>query len=99
LFYAIFQIAASSLVIVGFGNLVGYRVASSLMVKPEAEWTAEERQSVEDYHEFRTISAQARAGQLPEDALPRLEQLRDADARGRVHSNISYISEWGFYVV
>ena len=33
-FYAIFQIAASVVVTIGFGNLVAYKISASLMVKP-----------------------------------------------------------------
>ena len=48
-FYAVFQIFATVIVIIGFGNLVGYKVTASLLVKPEVRWTAEERASVEGY--------------------------------------------------
>ena len=42
LFYAIFQILVAC-VFLGFGNVTAYKIASSLVVKPEATWTAADR--------------------------------------------------------
>lgn len=64
-FYAVFQIAASVVVTIGFGNLISYKISASLLVKPEATWTAAERQSVEQYVEMKQLEREARAGALP----------------------------------
>src|SRR5690606_39004747 len=61
-FYAVFQIVATVIVIIGFGNLVGYKVTASLLVKPEARWTVEERAAVEGYHEFRALEGASLSG-------------------------------------
>src|SRR3954471_3068970 len=42
--YAGFQILVAC-VFLGFGNVVAYRIAASLVVKPEARWTVQERAS------------------------------------------------------
>src|SRR5215212_3262579 len=52
-FYAIFQIMASVVVTLGFGNLISYKISASLMVKPEISWNAAERQSVASYQEMK----------------------------------------------
>src|SRR5690606_21750026 len=45
-FYAAFQLFATVVVIIGFGNFVAYKISASLLVKPEARWTASEQASV-----------------------------------------------------
>src|SRR5690606_1650115 len=54
-FYALFQAIAAVIVTIGFGNLVTYKIASALVVKPEATWTADERAAVEGYRRFREL--------------------------------------------
>lgn len=97
-FYAVFQIAATVVVIIGFGNLISYKISASLMVKPEATWTETERQSVADYQEMKALEKQARAAPLPEAAKSRLDRLHDADARGELRSYITAIEPWTFYI-
>ncbi|MBI4626599.1 MAG: sodium:solute symporter family protein [Verrucomicrobia bacterium] len=98
-FYAIFQIAASVVVTIGFGNLVAYKISASLMVKPEATWTAAERQSVENYQEMKQLEKQAKAAPLPPGARTRLDALHDADARGELRSYVTVLEPWTFYLV
>ncbi len=102
-FYAIFQIVATVIVIIGFGNLVGYKVTSSLLVKPEARWTAEERASVEGYRELRTLEAAFTAGELAPADETRLEVLRDLNKRGELRSFVSWLDsttgKWAYYIL
>ncbi len=103
-FYAVFQIFATVFVIIGFGNLVAYKVTKSLMLKPAAEWTAPERTSVEEYRELRALEAQVKAGaSLAAPENDRLTFLREENKRGELRSNISYLDndagKWGFYIV
>jgi Na+/proline symporter len=102
-FYAIFQIFATVIVIIGFGNLVGYKITSSLMVKPEAQWNVAERASVEGYREFKQLEGAQRAGALRADQVERLGLLRDQNARGELRSYISYLDstagKWTYYIV
>lgn len=97
-FYAVFQIVASVVVTLGFGNLISYKVAASLMVKPEAQWTAAERQSVNDYQEMKRLEREAKAGTLAPDRAARLGQLHDADARGELRSYVTTLEPWSFYI-
>ena len=102
-FYAAFQIVATVIVIIGFGNLVGYKVTASLMVKPEARWTAEERASVEGYREMKTLQAAASVAPLDAAAAARLDVLREQDKRGELSSYISWIhsptGKWTYYLI
>lgn len=102
-FYAAFQIVATVIVIIGFGNLVGYKVTASLMVKPEAEWSAPERAAVEGHRELRRLEAAQRAGTLAAAEQPRLEVLREREKAGELRSYISWLDstagKWGYYLV
>lgn len=104
-FYAIFQIIATVIVIIGFGNLVGYKVTASLMVKPEARWSPAEQASVAAYHEFRqleTASTTASAALTPADRT-RLDALREMNKRGELRRTISWLDspagKWGYYLI
>jgi solute:Na+ symporter, SSS family len=103
-FYAVFQIFATVIVIIGFGNLVAYKVTSSLLLKPEVKWTADDRGAVEGYRELKTLEANL----LPGVALPaaddqRLAQLRELNKRGELRSTVSYLDstagKWSYYLI
>src|SRR5581483_10125861 len=88
MFYALFQILVAC-VFLGFGNVTAYKIASSLVVKPETQWTAADRASIEGYHELKQLEKQNSAAPLASDAKARLDLLRDRDARGELHSYIT----------
>ena len=95
-FYALFQIAIIVFVVIGFGNLVTYKICSALVVKPEAVWAPAERAAVEGYHEL----ARLRRAPAPLDAAAeqRLTQLRELEARGELRSYITALPELPFYL-
>jgi SSS family solute:Na+ symporter len=97
-FYAIFQIIASVVVTLGFGNLVSYKISASLMVKPESTWSAAERQSVEGYREMKLLEREAKAATLTPEQKSRLDVLHDANARGELRSYITALEPWSFYI-
>jgi len=96
MFYALFQIIVAC-VFLGFGNVTAYKIASSLVVKQEAQWTQAERASVDGYHELRALEKQAVSGALPADQAARLDALRDLSARGELHSYITVLNDILFY--
>jgi len=102
-FYAIFQIFATVIVIIGFGNLVGYKVTASLLVKPEVQWTAEEQRSVEGYRDLKALEAALQAAPLAPVDEARLGVLREQDKRGELRSYISWIhsttGKWLYYLI
>src|SRR4051812_3243308 len=92
LFYALFQILVAC-VFLGFGNVTAYKIASSLVVKPEAAWTPAERSSIEGYRELKELERANSAGTLAPVQRPRLELLRDENARGALHSYITVLND------
>lgn len=101
-FYALFQVVATVTVIIGFGNLISYKVTASLLVKPEASWTVEERRSVEAFGEWRSLEGAVKAGALPAAAEERLAVLREQAKRGELRSYVSWLhsdgGKWAYYL-
>ncbi len=102
-FYALFQIVATVVVIIGFGNLVSYKVTASLLLKDEVKWTVEERASVEGYLELQALKQASQDGTIAAADLDRLEDLDDQYKRGELRSRISYLDstagKWSYYIV
>ncbi len=98
LFYAIFQILVAC-VFLGFGNVTAYKIASSLVVKQEVQWTASERAAVEGYRELKALEKQAAAAPLPAEKQQALEALRDRSARGELRSYVTVLNDLVFYAV
>jgi len=97
LFYALFQILVAC-VFLGFGNVTAYKIASSLVVKPEAAWTAADRASIEGYRELKQLEKQP-AATLTADRKARLDLLRDRSARGELKSYVTLLNDIAFYVI
>jgi Na+/proline symporter len=95
--YALYQVSYVCLFI-GWGNLVGYNVTASLLPKPEAAWTTEERQQVEQYRTFRALEHAAQADTLTPSQRTQFVQLNDLYARHALRSYISYLKPWMFYL-
>ena len=95
--YALYQVSYVVLFI-GWGNLVGYNVTASLLPKPESAWTQEERRQVDQYHEYRSLVDLARTHPLSPAQTEDLKQLTDLHARHLLHSYITYIKPWMFYL-
>jgi SSS family solute:Na+ symporter len=98
LFYAIFQILVAC-VFLGFGNVTAYKIASSLVVKQEVQWTAPERASVEGYHQLKALEKQAAAAPLVAEQQRELDALRDRNARGELRSYVTVLNDLMFYGV
>jgi SSS family solute:Na+ symporter len=102
-FYAAFQIVATVTVIIGFGNLISYKVTSSLLLKDEAAWTTEERRSVEGHRELKRLEAARQAGTLAAEGRERLAVLADQAKRGELRSTVSWLhsdaGKWGYYLL
>ncbi len=98
-FYALFQSLSAMFVIVGFGNLVTYKISAALVVKPEASWTAGERAAVDGYRELRRLEQAAKAAPLAPAEQAQLATLRERQAGGELKSFITALPELPFYVV
>ncbi|HVS54308.1 MAG TPA: hypothetical protein VHD62_18275 [Opitutaceae bacterium] len=98
MFYALFQILVAC-VFLGFGNVTAYKIASSLVVKPEAQYTVADAAAVNGYRELKQLEKQNAAAPLTGEAKTRLDVLRDDNARGKLHSYISVLNDALFYIV
>lgn len=98
-FYALFQSLSAMVVVIGFGNLVTYKISSTLVVKPEATWSPEERAAVEGHRELKRLEQAAAAGTLADAGRPLLDRLREQDARDELHSYITALPQLPFYLV
>ena len=98
LFYALFQIMVAC-VFLGFGNVTAYKIASSLVVKPEVQWTAGDRAAVVGYRELKLLEQQQAAGTLPADQVAPLDLLRERNARGELHNYITVLNDVMFYTL
>ncbi len=98
LFYASFQILVAC-VFLGFGNVTAYKIASSLVVKQEVQWTASDRAAVEGYRELKVLEKKAAAAPLAAEAQVRLDTLRDRNARGELRSYVTVLNDILFYAV
>lgn len=97
-FYSIFQIITAVVIVNGFANLIAYKICASMVAKPEAAWTTAEQRSVADYREMKRLEHEAKNAQLPGAANARLQTLHDANARGELHSYITLLEPWSFYL-
>ena len=95
--YALYMVCYVCL-FVGWGNLVGYNVTASLLPKPEAAWTLEERQQVEQYRAFRALEHTAQIGTLTAEQKTQFVQLNDLYLRHELRSYVSYLKPWMFYL-
>ncbi|RMD91571.1 MAG: sodium:solute symporter family protein [Calditrichaeota bacterium] len=85
------------------GSAVGYMVAAktfmALTPKPEAQYTYEERLSVEQYREYRQLRELYANEQLPEASRERFERLKSLDSQGKLQAFVSYVKPIYFYLI
>ncbi|MEO5961473.1 MAG: sodium:solute symporter family protein, partial [Opitutaceae bacterium] len=98
LFYAVFQILVAC-VFLGFGNVTAYKIASSLVVKQEVQYTPEEKIAVDGYRELKLLEKQNTAAPLAPELKTRLDILRDRNARGELRSYVTVLNDVLFYAV
>jgi len=93
--YALMTLIVSTLAM-GMGNIVTYKVVAALVAKPEAAWTAPERNQVEDYKKYLDFRARS-PGTLSLEEKSTYAILQSRDRRGELTSFISYIHPFPFY--
>lgn len=84
------------------GNGVGYMVAAKTMMaltpKPAAKYSAQEKNSVDLFNEFRALQ-QKTAGGLTAEEETRLGELTERSKKDELRSSISYTDPVGIYLV
>lgn len=88
----------TGIVLMGLGNLIAYKVASAMLIKPASAYTVEERASVEKYHEYIRLKGVSESGTLTADEGMLLENLSHSYKRSELKSYISYLKPAHFYV-
>ncbi len=96
--YAIFTILMSL-----FGTAVGYMVAAktfmALTPKPPEKYSVEEKLSVAQYQEYRSLKKFYLADTLPEEKIERYQELKSMNSKGELHSFVSYVNPVLFYFI
>lgn len=82
-----------------FGYLITGKTVQAMLVKPESEYTLEERRSVEEFREYQDLKKKQSIQQLTEEEHHRLEVLREKDKRRELNAYISYVNLTLFFVV
>ncbi len=95
--YAVFTLTMAFI-----GGGVSYMVAGKTMMaltpKPEIQYTAAERQSVEQFREYQQLKAERPQG-LSADKQSRYDELHERYKRGELRSFVSYVDATIFYIV
>ncbi|MFA6291207.1 MAG: hypothetical protein WC637_05460 [Victivallales bacterium] len=83
----------------GLGNIVSYKVAAAMFVKPESAYNVTEERLIGDYREYQEDSKAFVAGTLPAKKKIRFEELSARYKNGTLPSFISYINPLPFYII
>ncbi len=85
------------------GNGVGYMVAAKTMMaltpKPAAKYTAQERTSVDLFHEYQSLQREAALGVLPAGEQKRFDELAERAKKDELKSFISYTEPAAIYLI
>ncbi len=84
--------------IIVMGNVISYKVASAMILKPASAWTAAERGSVDQFHEFESLKLKRGSPEWSDAAAQRYETLDSLSKHGELNSYISYLKPVPFYV-
>ncbi len=86
-----------------YGGSIGYlltgKTLQAMMVKPESEYTVEERRSVAEFNELQALQQKQGYGELSQEEQERLAVLQEKMKRNELHAYISYLDMDVFYVV
>lgn len=99
---AIYAAIAIAIAIVGLalGNVISYKVAAAMILKPKAEWTAVEAESVQNYIQWREIREKLNSGKpvtLEDRTL--FATLDSLEKQGRLAAYVSYLKPVPFYII
>ena len=96
----VYAVLASIIVfgIIVMGNVISYKVASAMILKPPSEWTAQERVSVAEFHEYETLKARHGTPEWSATDNARFGYLNTLSSRGDLQSYVSYLTPVTFYV-
>ena len=88
-----------ALMFIALGYIVSFRTMEALMVKPETEYTAEEKQMVDNYFEYVELQTQYQNGTLVPSMTSRYETLKNLSEQNEIKSYVSYVKPLSFYAI
>lgn len=95
--------AAYLLVSAIYGSSLGYlitgKTVQAIMLKPETEWTAEEKERVMGFREYQGLIKKQELTQLTPEEKARLQVLEDKKAKRELDAYISYVDLTTFFLI
>jgi SSS family solute:Na+ symporter len=86
-----------------YGGSLGYlivgKTVQAIMVKPEVEWTATERESVLGFREYQDLLKKQEFGMLTKEEESRIHVLHDKKIKGELNAYISYVNLTAFFLI
>lgn len=82
----------------GASYMVAGKTMEALTPKPMEQCTPEEQQSIEMFREYIALQDRMHEGLSPEDQA-RYDELNERNKRGELHSFVSYVNRYLFYIV
>ena len=76
----------TSVLSLAIGNVISYKVAAAMIVKPPSAYTAAESAMIAEFADYRDLKGKFDAAQLPKADLPRYHELQDRVRRGATGS-------------
>ena len=98
---SVYAILASIFVfgIIVMGNVISFKVASAMILKPSSAWTATERESVDQFHEYEALKLKQGTSLWTPADTQRYERLDALYQHSELNSYISYLHPATFYIV
>lgn len=93
-----FCLIASTVYGGSLGFLLMGKTLQAMMVKPESEYTAVEKQSVQEFNELQELEKKSGFAALPPAEKNRLSILQEKAKRGDIEAYVSYLSLPWFYI-
>jgi Na+/proline symporter len=101
-YYSVFQMGVA-VILLGVANVTAYKITSSMLLKPEAQWSAADQQGIAAFNHWQQLEVAAKAGPLSDTDKIELADLRDLKAKNKLHSYVSWIGSesatWAFYII
>lgn len=86
-----------------YGSSIGYLITGktmqAVMIKPEAEYTPNEKQAVYAFREMRTLEDESKLKPLNDSMQLRLKILREQEKAGEIFATVSYLDLTTFYII
>lgn len=86
-----------------YGSSIGYLITGktmqAVMIKPEAEYTANEKQAVFAFREMTALEADAKLAPLNDSMQLRLKVLKEQEKKGEIFATVSYLDLTTFYII